>query len=204
MKINIFISLLSISLVTGCLPNNNPPATIYTLSPQWNNSNTQTDQLTKFPLIIKLSPVRATRSLTGTEILYTDSEHRWNSYVNSHWNDTPIKLLQTLIQVSIETSNLFKAVVPSTSVSTADFLLESTLLDLSHHINEDGTAEGIIRIRFYLIDNSKRMVLASREFVSQVPVSRLNAKAAVEALNIAATSVTYDLISWLSEYDRFK
>lgn len=200
---NRIITLALFSLLTGCITNNNPPADIYTISPDWNNKSVhiECDKSPRF--ILKLSPIRATRVLTGTEILYTDSPYSWNSYVYSRWNDTPVKLLQTIFQVSIEECGLFKAVVPSTSVSKTDLLLESTLLDLSHHINDDGTSDGIIRMRFYLIDNSTRTVTETKEFVSRVPAATKNAKGAVEALNQAATHVARDLVIWLAEPNRF-
>lgn len=94
-------------------------------------------------------------------------------------------------------------VVPPTSVSKADFLLESTLLDLSHHIDDDGTSEGVIRVRFYLINNTTRTVTATKEFVSRVPITTQNAKGAVEALNKAATNVARELVTWLTKIGRF-
>jgi cholesterol transport system auxiliary component len=203
MRNNVYLILVFSCLLTGCLTKTDPPADVYTISPEWNNHRTQVDRQKKSPLIIKLSPIRATQAFTGTEILYSDSQYSWNSYVYSRWNDTPVKLLQTLFQINIEESGLFKAVVPPTSVSKADLLLESTLLNLSHHINNDGTSEGIIRIRFYLIDNTTRTVTATKEFVSKVAASAKNAKGAVGALNKAATNVAHDLVTWLAEPDRF-
>ena len=157
----------------------------------------------KSPLIIKLSPIRATRAYIGTEILYSDSQYSKDSYAYSRWNDTPVKLLQTLFQTRIGDSSLFKAVVPSRSISKADLLLESTLLDFSHTINQDGTSDGIIRVRFYLIDNTTREVIATKEFFSRVPATTKNAKGAVEALNKGSTNVARDLVTWLAEPGRF-
>jgi len=199
MNANIKILLL-ISLLPGCIGKNIPPADIYTLSPDWNKPSLQVAEEKLPTLIIKLAPVHATRALTSTEILYTDSPFSWNSYVNSRWNDTPVKLLQTLFQINIEKTKLFKAVLPPISVSTADLLLETTLLDLSHHINNDGTSSGNIRVRFYLIDNKTRTVTASKEFSSKVLASTKNAKGVVEALNKAANSVALELVSWLAEH----
>lgn len=200
---NRIIILVLFSLLTGCITKKNPPADIYTISPEWSNKGVRVEREKKSPLIIKLAPIRATRALTGNEILYTDSQYSRNSYVYSRWDDTPVKLLLTLFQVNIEESDLFKAVILSTSISKADLLLESTLLDISHHIIDDGTSAGIIRVRFYLIDNTTRTVMATKEFVSKVTASTQNAKGAVEALNKAATTVAHDLVTWLAEPGRF-
>jgi len=195
---NRIIILVLSTLLTACI-SNNPASDIYTLSPEWDNHNLQVNTAEKTSLLIKLAPVLANRALNGNEIFYTDQQYSWNSYVYSRWTDTPVKLLQSLFLVSIENSGLFKAVLPPSSVSKADLLLESNLLDLSHHIYDDGTSAGIIRMRFYLIDNKTRSVIATKEFVSNVEAHSPNAKAAVTALNHATHTVTSELVNWLAE-----
>ncbi len=186
--------------LTACIPERVvPPSEIYTLSPQWNNNEQPNTRHDKNAEIIKLAPIYAPQDLTSTDILYSDTQFSRNSYAFSRWNDSPTKLLQTLIQVRLEKSNLFQAVIPAISASKTDLILEATLQDLSHRIHEDGRSEGIIRINFYLIDNSSNSVLASKEFVSKVPASKQNAQAAVIALNKAAQNIADDLVSWLAE-----
>jgi len=196
-SISIFI-VLSI-LLSGCMTKNIPPADFYTISPKIINSKGIVKPQEQTQVIIKLTPIRATRALTATDILYTDSQYSWNSYVYSRWNDTPVKLLQTLFQLSIEDSHLFKAVVPPISVAKSDFLLESNLIDLSHHIYDDGTSTGVIRIRFYLIDNKTRAIIETKEFVSEVSAATKNARGAVVALNKSASNIARDLVIWLAE-----
>ena len=179
------------------------PADIYTISPDWGNSRTRTEIEKKSPLIIKLTQIRATRALTGTEIIYTDAQYSQNSYACSRWSDAPVRLLQTLFQVALEENDRFGAVIPPTSASKADLLLETTLFDFSHHINDDGTSDGVIRVRFYLIDNRTKMVTATKEFTAMVSASSQNARSAAAALNKAATNVARDLVSWLAEPGRF-
>jgi len=198
-----YIILVLFCLLAGCATENIPPADIYTISPDWSDSRTQVQRKKNSKLIIKLTPVRATGALTGTEIIYTDFQYDRNSYVFSRWNDSPVKLLQTLFLVALEESNLFKAAVPPTSIAEADLLLESTLLDLSHHIKNDGTSEGVVRLHFYLINNKTKTVTATGEFVSRVPASTQNAQGAVAALNKAATNVARKLVNWLAEPGRF-
>ena len=189
-------------LLVGCMTKNVPPAHIYTISPKWGESNALAEGKKKGSLIIKLAPIRGTRALGSTKILYTDAQYGQNSYAYSRWSDTPLRLLQIFFQATLEESGQFGAVVPPTSRSEADLLLESTLYDFSHHINNDGTSDGIIRIRFYLIDNTKKTVIATKEFVSKVPASSTNAQGAAAALNKAGANVAHDLVSWLAEPGR--
>lgn len=93
--------------------------------------------------------------------------------------------------------------VPPTSVSEFDLLLESVLLDFSHHINDDGTSDGVVRVCFYLVDNKTGTVTATKEFVSKVSAPSQNAQSAAAALNKAATNVARDLVAWIAEPGRF-
>jgi len=190
-------------LLAGCVTQSVAPADIYTISPEWGDSRAQAEREKKSPLIIKLAPVRATRALTGTEIIYTDARYGRNCYAHSRWSDAPVRLLQTLFQVTLEENGRFGAVVPPTSASKADLLLESTLFDFSHHINDDGTSDGVVRVRFYLIDNTTKTVMETKAFASRVPAFSPNARNAAAALNKAATNVARDLVSWLAEPGRF-
>ena len=194
----LLIAILSILLV-GCSAKNIPPINTYTISPNWRDFNDPSPQQIKKTAILKLMPIRSNRSLASTEILYTDKQYNRNSYLYSRWNDTSTKLLQPFFHVSIEQSNLYKAVIPTTSVSKTDFILESTLLELNHQLNDDGTSDGIVRIRFHLIDNESRRLLTSNEFMAKVAVSDNNAKSAVSAINTAVTTIADALVLWLAK-----
>ena len=195
--------LLLFCLLAGCVTKSVIPADIYTISPEWGDSRAHAKREKKSSLIIKLAPVRATPALAGIKIIYTDARHGWNSYVHSRWNDAPVRLLQIVFQVALEENCRFGAVLPPASASEADLLLESTLFDFSHHINDDGTSDGVIRVRFYLIDNTTKTVTATKVFTSRVPASSQNARSAAASLNKAAANVAGDLVSWLAEPGRF-
>jgi len=196
------VSVLTFILLAGCLTKTVPPASIYTISPEWDSSRTQEETGKKNSHIIKMASVRGTQAFTGTEILYTDARYGQNSYAYSRWSDSPVRLLQILFQVALEKSGRFGAVVPPASASEADLLLESTLFDFSHHIKDDGTSEGVVRVCFYVIDNTTKTVIATKEFVSKVQASSQNAQGAVSALNKAATNVARNLVAWLAEPGR--
>jgi len=188
-------------LLTGCATKNVSQIDIYTISPEWVDSRVQRQEKNLF--IIKLAPVRGARTLAGTEILYTGISYDQNSYAYSRWSDAPVRLLGSLFQVALEENGGFAAVLPPTSVSNADFLLESILYDFSLHINKDGTSEGVIRARFHLVNTKVQLVAATKELTSTVPASDQSAQAAVVALNKAASNVARDLVIWLADPMRF-
>lgn len=190
--------LVALTLMTGCttMIQNLPPVDVYTLDPGWSQSDPpQTEK--KGSLIIRIAPVRAVGDFTSTDILYTDIRDSQHSYAYSRWRDTPLKAMQTVFEVVLGKSGLFKAVLPPTSVSGADLLLESTLLEFGHVLAEEGPSTGVVRMRFHLIDNRSRKVVAGKEMVARIPVATLDARGATAAINQAALRVGDDLVSWL-------
>jgi len=196
------IVILCCMLTGGCMGKSVPPADIYTISAQWGKDRAPVRDENKDAIIIKLAPIQASRAFNGTAILYSKAQYDHNSYAYSRWSDAPVRLLRILFQAALEESGRFGAVVSPTSASEADFLIESTLFDFSHHIKGDGTSEGVVRIRFYVIDNTTKTVTATKEFVSRVQASSQNAQGAASALNKAATDVARNLVSWLTEPGR--
>ena len=191
-------------MFTGCTGKNAPPADMYTISAQWEKGRAPALEEKKNAIIIKLAPIRASRAFGGTAILYSKTQYDQNSYAYSRWSDAPVRLLHIFFQAALEENGRFGVVISSTSASKADFLLESTLYDFSQHIYGDDTSDGVVRIRFYLVDNTTKKVTATKEFVSKVQVSTLNARGAAVALNKAAINVARDLTRWLVEPGRLE
>jgi len=185
-------------MLAGCVTEKHPPVSIYALSPNSGVVKPSTDTEHITANILKLGRIRSTQAFSNTGLLYTDAQYGQNRYAYSRWSDSPTAMLLLVFQDALEKSGRFKAVVSYSSQSQSDLLLESTLIDFSHRINDDGTSDGIFRIRFYLVDNKTKRVIASREFVSSVSASQQNAQGAVAALNKAAAVVTQDLINWLN------
>jgi len=183
--------------LAGCVTEKIPPASIYTLNPDLGAMRASANTEKKPTNILMLGRIRSTNAFNGTDILFKDARYGQNSYAYSRWGDSPTTMLSLVLQQALEKSGHYNAVIPYSSQSQSDLLLESTLIDFSHHIDDDGTSDGILRISFNLIDNRTKRVIASQEFISSVPASHQNAQAAVAALNKAATIVTQDLIDWL-------
>lgn len=184
-------------LLTSCSFNKIPASDTYTISPVVEKSSSPSTTQKKDRPIIKLAPIRSSRAFTSTNIVYSTSRFEQNSYAYSRWSDAPVKLLPALFQTALETTGSFGAVITSPSAATADFLLESTLYDFSHHIHHDNTSDGVIGIRFHLIDTASKTVIAAREFHTRVPASSPDARDAAAALNQAAEAVAYELAVWL-------
>ncbi|PKH01215.1 hypothetical protein CXF72_18220 [Psychromonas sp. MB-3u-54] len=190
-----FLLALLLIGITGCAGEKLPPVSTYTLSPALDTSKIRA---AKPAGILMLSRMRSSHVFNGRAIIYRDQRYGQNSYAYSRWSDSPTIMLRLIFQEALEKSGRYIAVVPDSSQSQSDFLLESTLLDFSHRLNDDGTSDGLIRIHFNLIDNNTSRVIKSRNFVSSVPMaSPINAGGAVAALNKAAAIMTQELLEWL-------
>jgi len=191
----IALSAMLLCLVTGCINNNVPSVQVYTLAPQLVPQGQPAEQASQ--TTIKLATMRAPRTFTSDEIIYSDNQYGQNSYLYSRWSAPPVVLLQQLLQLQLAQNSYFKAVLPPSSTAKANWLLESTLYDFSQHIQTDQTSTGVVRIRFYLIDNNNKAIIATTEFSSSVAAPTANAQGGVTALNQATVEIMLQLNQWL-------
>ena len=152
-----------------------------------------------FPLTLRLAPLSASQMYMSTGIFYVDGHYRRNPYAYSRWVDTPVHMLQLVLQEGLERSGLFKAVLPSTSLLTADLRLETTLYDFSQHLQPGGDSQAVVRLDCHLLDARKASLLASRQFEIRVPAASRNAEGGVAALNAAVGDLLPRIVAWLKE-----
>ena len=196
----LLLSLLGLVACSVITPIPTPAVEVYTLSPSVDKSDNElsTTGHDETALILALSPINSSQDFMGTGIIYRDHDYSYNSYAYSRWNDSPSKLLAIYFQYYLSESQRFSAVVPNSSTSHADVLLEATLLDFSHHLALDkDNSTGRVSIIFYLIDSKSKRLLASKQFNSEITVETESAKGATKALNLASESVAADLREWL-------
>jgi len=202
MKINISIILVLLFLLSACATNSSRPIDTYSLTSTAFQYNTQQPVKHSDALIIKLAPIRSAPSLSRRSIQYSDSEYGRNSYIYSRWSDAPAGMLQMLIQQTLGQTGQFTAVVLPVSALKADWLLEGNLYDFSHHLHQDGTSSGVIKIHFYIINNITKEMIATKDFYTEEPALSQHAKSAVAALNKAALTLSQDLAQWLNGMTR--
>ncbi len=193
----LLLLIMLLTVLTGCVTERLPPTSTYNLYPDLNVFHPLKDTEQRTRDILKLGRISSTSAFSGTDIVYSDMRYGQNSYAYSRWSDSPANMLLVIFQEALEKSGGYMAVVPYSSHSRTDLLLESTLIDFSQHINDDGTSNGTVRMRFNLIDNRIKRVIASRDFVTRAPASSVNAIGAVVALNKAVADLTKELVEWL-------
>lgn len=186
--------------MTGCSlikPEPSPTIDVYTLSPISSIAEVATANKAEHAVILALSPIRSSRALMTPDIIYRDSEHGYNSYAYSRWSDSPAKLLAIVLQQTLSQNYSISAVIPR-DISPADLVLEMTLLDFSHHIQNNDTSMGRVALRAYLIDGHTKTILANKVFSAEASAKRRNAEGATTALNQASRNVAGQVNGWLT------
>ncbi len=92
---------------------------------------------------------------------------------------------------------MFKAVVTDISVSKADYLLESNLLDFNQIISDQHDSHVVVTIQFVLLDARERKIIATTTVSEKAIVRRNNAQGAVDAFNQASQKAADKLMEWL-------
>jgi len=192
------VTILVLGVLTaGCVMRNEPPMTVYALEPQW-SAEERGAAAKKGSRVLQVAPVRGAAALQTTDLLYTDQARSQQNYAHSRWREAPVRAMQTVIEAALGNSGLFKAVLPSNSEAAADLVLEGTLLECGHVLKEGSASQGVVRMRFYLIDTKDRTVMAGKELVAVAPAATNDASGATAAINQAALQVAADLAAWLA------
>jgi len=187
--------------LTGCSiinPKPSQPIDIYTLAPMAIAGEQSVEDKVDNALVLALSPLRSSRGLMSSDIIYRDSQYGFDSYAYSRWSDSPTILLALLMQQSLSHNATISAVLPR-EISNADILLETTLLDFSHHVQNEEISLGRVAIRVNLIDAQTKTVLASKELSAKVDAKPRNAQGATTAINQASMQVVEQLDAWLTQ-----
>lgn len=191
------ILLLSLLIVffAGCTTITSP-VTAYTLiAPSSSTSRPLTPQSS---LSLKLTGTQAAPSLSTKSLLYLTDHQEVGAYLYSRWNDTPSMMIDRVLLATLDNTQLFSILVPKTSISHTDLLLESTLSSFYHRIHEDKTSDAYIDIIYALVDSKTKKTLASQRFIITSPAASMDASAGVAALTNATHALSQQCTDWIN------
>lgn len=199
MLVRHLVGLLVVLCLSACSTTRMLPAIdSYTISVRQETVEHSASDLQK-QTIVKVMDINAEQAFKTTQMLYREQGQQINAYMNSRWSDAPDVLMGRYIQQFLQQSHYFRAVINERSQSQSDWLIESELIDFSHHIGKKGRSNVLIVMQFYLIDNKSKNMLATHYIESEVVVAEQNAAAAAVAFNSAANAVSQQLLNWLKQ-----
>ena len=190
----LLLALLGVFL-SGCTTIT-PAVTAYTLTPP--SSSTSRSLTPQSSVSLKLAGTQATPSLSTKALLYLTDNQEVGTYLYSRWNDAPSMMIDRLLLASLDDAHLFSILLPKTSTSHTDLLLEATLSSFYHRVHEDKTSDAHIDITYVLIDSKSRRTLASKRFIITSPAASMDAPTAVAALTKATHILSQQCTDWLN------
>ena len=148
-----------------------------------------------------VNPPHAATGFDSQRIIYVRKAHKLEYFAHNEWVDTPARMIAPLIVVAVENSGAFRAVVLTPSAAAGDLRLDAEIMRLQHDFGSEPS-----RVRFtlraYIVDNTTRRVLASREFDETVAAVSEDPYGGVVAANRAVQTVLEQLADFCTEAAR--
>lgn len=198
---------LFVALTGGCGafgPSTTPQPSFYSLD----SVRTQTQPPMRAPATVSqaaptliVNPPHAATGFDSQRIIYVRKAHKLEYFAHSEWVDTPARMIAPLIVAAVENTGAFRAVVPTPSAAAGDLRLDAEILRLQHDF---GSQPSRVRftLRAYLVDNTTRRVVASREFDEAVAAVSEDPYGGVVAANRAVQTVLEQLAGFCTEAAR--
>jgi cholesterol transport system auxiliary component len=188
-----FILILTLLIINGCSSKEAAPINIYSLKtinimPESSGKHHQQTIKVSFPQTLK-------EKLTN-KMSYSYSLNNKGVYLNSQWSNNSGKLIQGSIIQTLDSSRLFKAVLPYESTAGEDLRLESNIYDFSHHVRGNASY-AVVSIQFSLIDTDTGKLIKTKRFSYKKDTQTTDAKGYVEATQRAMERLCRDLVKWL-------
>lgn len=146
--------------------------------------------------VVKVSFPQSLREQMSQKMNFSYSHNDYGTYMNSEWSNHMSRLLQGTIIDVLDSSKLFKAVLPDTTTLKVNYRLESNIFAFEHQVRGE-ESHSIISIQFTLIDANTGKLVKSKRFTYRETTPSTDAKGYASATNRAVDRLGKDLVSWL-------
>jgi len=146
--------------------------------------------------VIKVSFPQSLREQMSQKMNFSYSHNDYGTYMNSEWSNHMSKLLQGTVIDVLDSSKLFKAVLPDTTTLKVNYRLESNIFAFEHQVRGKAS-HSIISIQFTLIDTNTGKLVKSKRFTYKESTQSIDAEGYASATNTAIESLSKDLVGWL-------
>ncbi len=184
----------------GCSSKSSQTIDIYTL--KYSEVLDKNRTITFVDKTLKIALPKSTKEIRKNKIIYSKTPHQREAYAYSRWSDTPNHMIEQFLVTLLNQNRLFKAVIPATSEAKSEWILESNIEDFYQSFDKENQSFGVIKIRFFLINQKDREVISKHFFSTKVPASSLDAEGGVKALNDALLQMGRALINWLDQHSK--
>ncbi len=146
--------------------------------------------------VVKVSFPHSLREQMSQKMNFSYSYNDYGTYMNSEWSNHMSKLLQGTVIDVLDSSKLFKAVLPDTTTLKVNYRLESNIFAFEHQVRGEAS-HAIISIQFTLIDADTGKLAKSKRFTYKEATPTKDAQGYASATNTAMEELSKDLVGWL-------
>jgi cholesterol transport system auxiliary component len=139
----------------------------------------------------------ALRSLDTDRVLVREGAGRIAYYPAAAWGDRLPKLVQARLVSSFEDAGRFRAIVTNGEGLSADLGLAVEIRAFEVRV-QGGTSHAVVDFYVKMVDERRNEVLASRQFIAEVPTPKDDVVSGVNALRQAFQQVTTEMVRWTS------
>ena len=155
------VAMAMLMLFSGCsLQNKVPPTSKYLLKVRDDNTVAAAQGCQE--KVLRIGLVESPILLNTNDIVYETDSGRSYSYTRARWMATVNEQLSNLLIRSITRQKMFKDVIALKSYAKNDLLLESSIYAFSQTIHEDGSSTLSISVKFVLLEQYRRNIVASK------------------------------------------
>lgn len=186
--------LISVILAAGLLGCTKAPALkIYSIDVPMVQNVTNSSYKQK---VVKVSFPQSLREQMSQKMNFSYSKSDYGTYMNSEWSNHMSKLLQGTVIDVLESSKLFKTVLPDTTTLKVNYRLESNIFAFEHQVRGEAS-HSIVSIQFTLIDADTGKLVKSKRFSYKEPTTTTDAQGYASATNRVIENLSSELITWL-------
>lgn len=130
-------------------------------------------------------------------IAYVQRPYEVNFYATNQWADAPARMLVPLLIRSLESTGLWRAVVPIPTTVRGDYRLETSGLVVQQEFLQQPSRTRIV-LRAQLIDLNAQRLLSARNFDALEPAPSEDAYGGVLAANRAVAQLLHAMEGWMT------
>ncbi len=182
--------LLGGCAMAGLGGGNSAPATYNISTPQV--GGVQSSRLMRQ---VTVSAPTAIRALDSDRIMVSAAGGRISYYGDAAWSDRLPRLLQSRIVEAMQNSGAFRAVLTNQDRVEGDYALATEIRAFQLDVQGNNSA-ATVAIFGKIVDERHGKVIATREFSARTAAPRVDAAAAVAALQASFNQVTNELVRW--------
>ncbi len=147
--------------------------------------------------ILKISYATSISKPLIDKMRYCHKNAECGYYLNNKWDSSVAYLLNGYIINSLQDANLFKSVIPYTSIAMEDLKLEPVVYSF-YNLVEKNNSYAIVKIDFNLIDSNTNKLIKNKTFTIKKLAPSINAQGYASATKRALNELSKKLIRWIN------